>query len=253
MWLLRAVLLSVSSTLLAQAPFNALPWATCDWVEGKGGYCKLGELPQSFEYFLDPANIAKDPKDGFAINFKFELQQPGAKAEAKWRDIGLMNSHRIRSVVYRRGESVFGGLLLAESGSDIFAPLLKWSGGEMPPATIHDVSGAAILAAPVDFGGNVPMVSEWAWVWGVRGPVMLDITTAVREAFERVGPHIGGYETAFDWEALHYATWIWADKYPGRMNVTEKLDAWFALEGERLVVRRVVTGMDNEEEEHWHQ
>ena len=79
------------------------------------------------------------------------------------------------------------GLLLAEGSPGIFSPLLRWS-GQMPEAVIQRGGAVSVLVVQRDFGGNVPMVSTWAWVWGPLGPITLNVEGVVADAIQKVAP-----------------------------------------------------------------
>jgi hypothetical protein len=205
-----------------------------------------------FNAFLNPEWVAKR-LDGFSSEFSYDLKQEGPPVKAVWREIGRLGSHRIRDVRYSRGEQALADIVLAESSSGIFSPLMKWS-GEMPAPVIHRVGPATVLVIQKDFGGNVPMVSTWAWVWGPMGPIRLDVEAALHEAIHKVAPGHTGYDTGLDWNTLHCNTGTWPEgKYPSKVEVQAETEAWFQLESTHLVVKRVVFrvfGKDGDER-HW--
>jgi hypothetical protein len=233
------------------APREAMPWDTCTWVEGKGGDCRAGNPPRPFKEFLDPVQLVKAHRDGFSAEFGWDLDQKGAPVKANWREIGLLGSHRIRTVRFSRGEYPLADLVLAEGSAGIFTPLLNWS-GTMPDPVIYRVGPASVLVVQKDFGGNVPMVSTWAWVWGSIGPIKLDVERAVHDAIHKVAPGHTGYDTGLDWDALHSRTWTWPEgEYPGKVGVGETAEAWFDFDGTRLAVKRAVFRKDGGAEKRW--
>jgi hypothetical protein len=108
------------------------------------------------------------------------------------------------------GDLVLADILLAERGGDLFAPLFRWR-GDMPPAILHRVGSSQVLVVVKDFGGNVPIVGTWAWVWSPAGPIRLDAEGALRKAIQRVAPGHVGYDTGIQWETLHCMTWSWPE------------------------------------------
>jgi hypothetical protein len=127
---------------------------------------------------------------------------------------------------------------------------MKWS-GDMPAPVIHRVGQATVLVIQKDFGGNIPMVSTWAWVWGPMGPIRLDVEGSVHEAIHKVASGHTGYETGLDWKTLHCTTFTWQGKYPGKVGVGETVEAWFRLKGTHLAVKRVVFSNYGRDERHW--
>jgi hypothetical protein len=217
-----------------------MPWDTCFLVEGKGTGCGASNPPRPFKEFLGDGVWAKEPRDGFSAEFQWDLSQhEKGSVKALWREVGVLGSHRIRAVRYVFGEVAVADVVLAESNRGIFSPLMKWSGG-MPPAAIHRVGAVEVLVVQKDAGGNVPMVSTWAWVWGPAGPLRLDVEGAAHAAIQRVAPGHTGYHTGLNWDTLHCVTWTWPEgRYPGKVGVGETVEAWFELEGTHLVVKRV--------------
>jgi hypothetical protein len=195
--------------------------------------------------------LLKARRDGFTAELGWDLNQKGLPVKATWREIGRLGSHRIRTVRFSRGENGLADLLLAEGSTGIFTPLLKWSGTMRDPV-VYGVGSASVLVIQKDFGGNVPMVSTWAWVWGSLGPIKLDVRRAVHGAIHKVAPGHTGYDTALDWDELYCITWTWPeDDYPGKIGVDETVEAWFDLVGTRLVVKRAVFQKDGGDEKRW--
>lgn len=96
----------------------------------------------------------------------------------------------------------------------------------MPPATIWQADLSPVLVVENNFGGNVPMVSTWAWLSGPSGIVRLDVQGAMQSAFRKVAPEYTGYDTALDWKTMHWYTAVWPlDKYPGKVGVNAGLQA----------------------------
>lgn len=226
-----------SCPVLAQ-PSQARVWETCSLTEGKGDSCAPGDLPRSFDEYLSPGAWSNTSGDSFSGDFQFDIKQPETKWKVTWNDVGNFASHRIRQIRYNSGESSFAGLLLAEKSRGVFAPLMKWS-GNMPEPRIHKVEGTDVLEIWRDFGGNVPMVQTWAWVWAERGPVRLNLAAAVKVAIAKIAPGYAGYDTGIDWKTIHCQTWVWKGTYPGKVGVSDQMDAWFTLQRAKLIVKRV--------------
>jgi hypothetical protein len=233
---------------------KAVPWDTCSLVDGKGGDCSASDPPRPFKEFLNPRELAKQPHDLFSAELRWDLNQKGPPVKAVWHEVGILGSHRIRDVRYFEGESVLADVVLAESSSGIFSPLMKYS-GEMPAPVIHRIGPAAVLLIQFDGSGNVPSVGTFAWVWGPVGPFRVDVRGAMQEAIHKVAPGHTGYDTGLDWKTLHCVIGTWPEgKYPGKIGVDETVEAWFQLDGTHLAVKRVVFqkgwGKDADER-HW--
>lgn len=228
---------SVRQSVMAQRP-RLMAWETCSLTEGKGDSCSVGDRPLPFEQFLVPGAWANTPGDSFSGDFQWDIKQPETKHfKVTWNEVGKMTSHRIRHVRYASVNSGFADLLLAEDGNSTFIPLMKWS-GQMPEAAIYRADGAEVLVISKDFGGNIPMVQTWAWIWGPNGPVRLDLGAAVGEALRRVAPGYSAYDTGLDWNTLHYETWVWKGGWPGKIGVSDSLEAWFKLGRDGLTLKR---------------
>jgi len=128
-------------------------------------------------------------------------------------------------------------VLLAEGSRGIFSPLMKWA-GHMPEATFYEAGGTRILVLEKDWGGNIPMVQTWAWIWGPGGPTRLDLSDVFHQAIEKVAPGYSGYDTGLDWNTLHGQTWVWKGDYPGKVGVGYIVEAWFQLSDNGLIVKR---------------
>jgi hypothetical protein len=178
------------------------------------------------------------PGDSFSGDFQFDLRQPEARWKVTWNELGKLSSHRIRQVRYLTGESSFAALVLAEIRTGVYAALMKWS-GQMPDPTILTVEGTDVLYMSRDWGGNIPMVQTWTWTWSQDGPKLLDIAPVLREAIQRIAPGYSGYDDGFDWSDLHYQTWVWNGPWPGKIGVSDQIDAWFTFRDGRLTVKRV--------------
>ena len=225
----------------AQSARRSLPWDTCSLVEGKGDLCGPGQRPRPFAEFLQPGKWATEPNDGFAYEFGWDLRYIAADKplHVTWQEIGRLGPRRIRSVLYTLGEDPFAEILLAEGSAGIFAPLMKWS-GNMPSAVILQATAVPVLVLEKNFGGNVPMVSTWAWVSGPSCPVRLDVHGATNNAIQKVAPNYAGYDMALDWKTMHWRTAVWPqDNYPGKVGVHEGLEAWFEIAGTDLIIKRV--------------
>jgi tetratricopeptide (TPR) repeat protein len=187
-----------------------------------------------------PGAWSKTPGDWFSGEFQWDIGQ-SKRFDVTWRQIGRWGVHRIRAVRYATPSSPFATLILVEGSRDIFSPLMKWS-GQMPETVTYDHDGSQVLVLQKDFGGNVPMVSTWAWIWGIDGPIRLDVDGAVSEAIEKVVPGYAGYQTGLDWLKLHCQTWVWKGDYPGKVGVADTFEAWFELGPEGLVLQRANFG-----------
>lgn len=178
------------------------------------------------------------PGDSFSGDFQFDLKYPeGKKVKTVWTEAAMLASHPIRRVDYSADGSVFGSLLLAAAGPNTFRPVLKWS-GVMPEAAVYSSNGIQVVVIAKDFGGNVPMVRTWAWMWGPLGPLRLDVRAAMQEAIRKEAPGYSGYDTEFDWVNLHGQTWIWKGEWPGKVGVFDAFEAWFDLGNRGLTVKR---------------
>jgi hypothetical protein len=247
-----AVLLVATAVETRASQLPPKVWETCNIAEGKDDNdCVSGDRPRPFQEYLSAGAWVTEPRDGFSGEFRWDLAQSKTKAlQAAWREIGMVGSSRIRTVRYSFGAKAIGDVLLAESSRGIFAPLMKWS-GEMPGPSVYRFGSAAVLVIAKDFGGNIPMVSTWAWAWTPLGPIRLNVEDAVHEAIQKVAPGHVGYSTGLDWRTLHCVTWTWPDgRYPGKVGVAETVDAWFKLDGTRLVVERVEFQKEGEDK-HW--
>ena len=91
-----------------------------------------------------------------------------------------------------------------EGSRGLFTPVMQWR-GNMPVPFLR----RGILVMERNFGGNIPIVYSWAWVWSPLGPVRLDAGGAVYGAIEKVAPGHSGCGTAFDWDALFCLTWTY--------------------------------------------
>jgi hypothetical protein len=201
-------------------------------VEGKGGdTCEPGDRPRPFKEFLEPSLWAKDPQIGGEASYDLNQLQ-GKPITAAWKEIGAFGTHHVRLVHFP-----FGDVLLAEKSPGIFSPLMKWA-GEMPTPALHKIGAESVLAMAKDFGGNVPMVQTWAWIWAA-GPVRLDVEGAIQLAIEKVAPGHSGYDTGIDFKTLQAITWTWAGDYPGKVGVSETIKMWFELKNAALFPTRV--------------
>lgn len=164
------------------------PWETCSLTEGKGNGCRPGDRPRPFNEYLAPGLWAEQTqRDWFSGEFQWDIKNISSGLKTTWREVGSFGPHRIRNVRFLDGESVFADLLLAESNTGIFFPLMKWA-GQMPDANFYDAAGTRVLVVLKDFGGNIPMVQTWAWMWGPRGPIRLNVDAALQAAFHKLGP-----------------------------------------------------------------
>lgn len=245
------ICLLLGSAANSQEPSRkSIPWDTCFFVEGKSDGCAAGRSPRPFKNFLTAAQLLEQFHDGFAGELRWELEQTGPPMEAAWSEIGILDTHRIRSVRYVRGANPVASVLLAESRSGRFAPLMQWS-GDMPAPQVHRIGSGGVLVIEKNFGGNIPIVRTWAWVWSPTGPIRLDVAGAIRDGIYKVAPGHTGYDTGLDWGTLHCVTWTWAEgKYPGKVGVDERAEIWLQLENTHLSVKRAIWKNEGDEK-HW--
>jgi hypothetical protein len=163
----------------AEAPKPSPPaWETCSIAEGKGNDCISGDPVQKFEEYLKIGRWTERPGDWFSAEFKWDVKDIGERnVKISWTELGSIRSHKIRHVRFQQGDHAFAGLLLMERASGDFSALMKWA-GDMPQPAIFDASGTEVLVLEKDFGGNMPMVITWAWIWHRNGPVRLDVDSA---------------------------------------------------------------------------
>jgi hypothetical protein len=213
-------------------------WDTCSYVEGNGAVCRIHNPPRPFGQFLQPERMAADQHSEFAGQLSWLLHEH-PKTSVKWDELGKLGGHRVRRIEYSSVQATgaeaekFAGFVVIERSLGIFAPLLQWCGRPLP------VGETNVLDTGKDFGGNIPMVITWAWVWTPQGPIRLEVEKAVQEAIQKVAPGHAGYDTGIDWPSLHTQTYSWGPGgYPGKLGVTEVVNAWFELRGTRLVVTR---------------
>jgi hypothetical protein len=249
------VLLAISclASVLGGQGQRAPTWETCSLTDGKvedlAEYCRAPDLPRDFKEYLVPGRFvlgkwedAVGRGDYFTPDFLWSLRQPeNSPAKVDWSEVGFLGPRRIRWVRYQSPKGgTFAGLLLLQNERDLYVPLMKWAGGEMPKPGLFSVDKQQVLTMTKDFGGRYEMVSNLAWVWTPDGPVRLDIKSAIREGIDRVFPGNGGADTAMDWKTLHYHTYNLSEgESPGRYEPGDTFDLWFRLEGIRLRVLRV--------------
>jgi hypothetical protein len=213
-------------------------WETCSVAEGKGDSCVAGDQPRRFDEFLVPGEWSNTRGDQFSSEFRWDISQPeNSHFVVAWGEVGKLGTLRVRYVRYTSSSSVFAGLLVAETSGNKFMPLMKWS-GQMPESAIHRADGIDVLVLSKDFGGNIPAVETWAWIWGAGGPVRLNLSAAVAEAIAKVAPGYSGYATGLDWNSLHYMTWVWKGAWPGKAGLSDAMEAWFKLGRDGLMVQR---------------
>jgi hypothetical protein len=188
--LLALPLLIVLSSLQSFSAQDAstrkpMPWDTCIYVEGKGEFCQMGEKPRKFEEYLQ-ADWLKEPVDGFSVNTGLDRLQPGKdKLTAKWQEVGILGSSRIRQMEYFvNGRPIGASLILAGREDGLFVPLMKWN-GELPEIKVYRPGKSGIIGFSRDFGGNVPMVKTWAWTSTNSGPQRMDLEQALSDAIQQ--------------------------------------------------------------------
>jgi len=226
---------------------EALPspqaWDFCYWVEGKGGGCKLNERPRKFAQFLQPELMAKESGSWSELSW-FVGRNP--KTVAKWEDLGELGGHKLRRIEYliptatTEPPEKFAGFVVIERSRGVFSRLFEWCGSPMPEPSVVLVGHSNVLVMARDFGGNIPMVMTWAWVWTAKGPMRIEVEKAVQDAITKVAPGHRGYDTGLDWSNLFTQTYSWGPSgWPGKVGVDEIVKAWFDLRENRLVAKRV--------------
>jgi hypothetical protein len=215
------------------------PWDTCIYVEGKGDYCGAGEKPRKFEEYLLP-DWLKQPVDGFSVNTGLDRLQPGKDTfRASWSEVGVLASSRIRFVEYSVNDRPSGAFeILAGRNDGLYAPLMKWNGIK-PEIKVYRSGPAGVIGFSRDFGGNVPMVTTWAWISTNSGPVQLELDQAIRDAIDKISPVFNCYSTEFDWSKLYLRTWCWPGEWPSKPGVKDGIEAWFDFKDGKLVPNRV--------------
>jgi hypothetical protein len=219
------------------------PWETCYLIEGKDEGCAAGDASQPFDAFLQTQLWAKDPEIGGEVSF--DLSQSKSPTPATWKDIGSLSGHRVRMVHFD-----FADILLIERARGIFAPLMKWS-GHMPAPSVREAGRQSVLVMDKNWGGNVPMVQTWAWIWMESGPRQIDVANAVSAAIQEVAPGHDGYEVGIDWDTLRATTWTWGGDYPGKVGVSEKVEIWFEFKNGALQPIRVELSDRNGQKKVW--
>ena len=206
-------------------------WMTCDWVDGSGGDCLVGEPPHTFDYYLRPGTWSKR---------HFGLPDADyAKLRPESRELGRLGTFAIRAVRYSLNDKPAGDVLLAERSAGQFSPLMWWVAAMAAP-TLYRTSGGDVLAMSKEFEGEIPAVETWAWVWGPEGIARLDLRTAKEVAISRVAPGYTGYDTAMDWSHLQLTTRLWMGEWPGKDKVTATFQAKFVIRGVQLYVTKAV-------------
>jgi hypothetical protein len=205
----------------------------------------MDDPSRPFQQFLQPELMAAEKRSGIASEMQFDLRDR-PKTVVKWDELGKLGGHRVRRIEYflaptpePEDQRKFAGFVVIEQSPGIFAQLFKWS-GDFPPPAFFRTGNTDVLVIERDFGGNVPMVMTWAWVWTAQGPMRVEVEKAVQEAIEKVAPGHAGYSTGINWSDLHTETYSWGPGgYPGKVGVEETVNAWFDLRGNRLTVKRV--------------
>jgi hypothetical protein len=238
----------------AQQPTRkAEAWDTCIFIEGKGDFCHAADKATNFRDYLG-IEWTFDPLDGLTLESGFNLLKPAEhKITAMSEDIGRLGNSRMRSVKYLIDAAPSGSsVILAERADGLWVPLMKIAGDLPRPALVRD----GVIAMSKNFGGNVPDIRTWAWVWNGAGPLLLDPYTAVAEATEKLGTGYGCYRTEIEWATLHNLTWWLHGEYRSRGSFHYQLDVWFDLKGAQLVPKRlelvdVAQEGPREEPKHW--
>jgi hypothetical protein len=213
------------------------PWDTCFWVEGKGGSCTTDNPALPFRQFLQPKLMAGEKTSGIASELTFDIGEH-LQMSPEWREVGKFGGNRVRQIDYvladagvQNGVVTCASFVVIERSPGIFAPLLKWS-GEMGEAVLFRVSGGSVLVVRKDTGGRWHEILTWAWVWTAAGPIRLEVERAVLNAVEKVYP-AGDYVPSgmSEWPSLHTHTFL--------VGPDDTVDAWFELNGNKLLVKRV--------------
>jgi hypothetical protein len=215
-------------------------WETCSITEGKEHGCLSSDAPRPFNDFLKrPASVQREG-DWFTGDFMYDLLEIGEpNVETNWNEVGSMGSRRVRQVRFRSGSGSFAGLVLIERENGMFSPVMKWS-GDMPKPSMFQRGGTKILVLEKDFGGNMPMVSTWAWVWHRNGPVRLDLASAWKRAGGRIGPQHQVWAMGLKWNNLCATTFAWQGPYRGKAwTDTRTYEVCFVINGTSLQVKRV--------------
>jgi len=220
------------------------PWDACDWVEGKGGFCRDGERPRAFEQFLEPQRMAKESGQWSTLSW-FVGENPASVAT--WVNLGQLGGHRLRQIEYSappaeagNAPNKFAGFVVIEKRPGLFSRLFDWCGSPMPEPRVVAVGRTNVLVIERDFGGNIPMVMTWAWVWTAKGPMRIEVEKAIQEAIAKVAPGHAGYDTGLDWSNLSTQTHSWGpDGWPDKVGVDETVRASFNLQENRLILKRV--------------
>lgn len=246
-----------------QAPRKPQPWDTCTFVEGKGVTCHAAEKARKFEDYLS-IGWTHDPVDGFTMEFEYGLVKPAEyKVSSAWREDGQLGNSRIRSVNYMIDGSLYGengvSVMIAERNDGLWIPLMKIA-GDLPQPVVFRNGG--VIAISRDFGGNVPMIATWAWVWNGKGPLLMNANDAIPQAAAKLGTGYGCFEVGIDWESLFTSTSCFHETAANKGTVGNKpsfhyqLQVWFELKGAQLVPMRVeledfAQEGPREEPKHW--
>lgn len=247
---LSAALLLVAMRLAAVDEDPAClgkPGIAWTWIEGKGGECGASE-PAA----LDALNDAKywlRSKDGFAGELGWDVRSAKVQLTAFIEDLGALGVHDIKMIRYRAGQDEFAVVLVARDNDGRYRALLKWS-GNMPKAELHQTPYGKVLVVARDFGGNVPMVSTWAWAVTKAGLVRIDTRRAMQAALDKVSTNHGHYDTFFDWKSLCNVAGAWEGEYINKVSVNKTVNAWFRVETGRLVPKRVVLTVSDSKKRH---
>jgi hypothetical protein len=227
-------------------------WETCIFVEGKGDSCRTADKARKFEDYLR-IDWTLDPVDGFTLNAGFNLIKPAEhKIQAKWQEVGKLGPSTIRKIIYVVDDvPTANSVIIAERNDGRWIPLMK-AAGDFPQPSIF--RGGAVLATSMDFGGNIPQVAAWAWVWNGQAPMMIEVFNAIGDAVQKVAPGWGCYSTDMDWQMLHILTWCWQGEWRDKPSVRHEMNAWFKLENGKLLPERVVLSpidLPGEQTKYW--
>jgi hypothetical protein len=216
---------------------DAKPWGTCNWIIGKGGTCKSGAEALPLHEFLQMSVFTRE-KSEMAAEAEFDLRN-GLQFKTTTEVLGSLGGRQVRQIRFLNARATeYAGILVIERDAGLHFPLMRWYGGPIPKGTIHKISIRSVLVIQEDFGGNVPMVSTWAWVLSPSGPRRLDVENTIRDGLQKVAPGHSAYDTGLDWKTLCTDTYAWGPEgHPGKIGVHEEARVCLQFQGDRLVPR----------------
>ena len=257
------VLAGAALTLACDANDPSSPWQS--WLAGDINHYKTGVgcakfTARAFADYLSSSGWLPVAGSSFRQEWDWLLSQhPGFPPLSQWHETGNLGRIRIRQVDYTVGGVPLTTLILAERTPGSYVPLLVLAGSVRDARTpdnairIRQAGAVSVLVFMQDFGGNVPMVKTWAWVWSSPGPVLVRVEDAVHEAIEKIAPGYVGYDMPLDWEHLRGDAPIWKEgKYVRKIDVHESVSIQFRLDGSRLIPVRIdYEDVVSKVERHW--